>query len=65
MSGDRFILKGPMSVLATATRTEDPGVNLYVEGGFDSSNVWLTPEEAVRFGFHLAGLGAKALREKR
>lgn len=38
-------------------------------GACDSSSTggWarLTPEEAVRFGFHLAGLGAKALRAQR
>ena len=31
----------------------------------DHACLFLTPEEAVRFGFHLAGLGAKALRAGR
>lgn len=31
----------------------------------EHAGVSLTPEEAIRFGFHLAGLGAKALRTQR
>lgn len=42
---------------------DEDRVELVIAEG-DSAGIDLPPEEAIRFGFHLAGLGAIALRRR-